>query len=60
MGWIVGGFITAILLETIIRILSGYEPIEKEKAKRTVIDIPWYGKSLLGIWVWKWLTKKER
>ena len=61
MGWIIGGLLTAIFLETFIRITSNYKPITEDKKKdKVTIDVPWYGKAILGIWFWKWLTKKEK
>lgn len=33
MGWIFAGFITIILLETLIRVLENYEPIKEQRHK---------------------------
>ena len=59
MGWIVVGVVTAIVVEIFIRVFSGYQPASGHTRRNKVtVDIPWYGKALLGVGVWRWLTKK--
>ena len=48
MGWIVFGFVTAILFEVFIRVISGYEPAERRETVKTQLSLPWYGWGLLG------------
>lgn len=57
MGWILVGFIFAVGIETILRVLSNYGPPEREKVSKTQISLPWYGWSLLG---YAALKKKKR
>ncbi len=34
MGWVVGGFVMAVVIELIIRVLSGYKTEEKSERRR--------------------------
>ena len=52
MSWIFGGFLTVIFIETLIRVLSGYERQPKRETKKTQVTLPLYGWGLLGLLTW--------
>ena len=49
MAWLFGGFIMAIVLETVIRVLSNYESEPHKEQKKVQVSVPWYGWSLAGL-----------
>lgn len=61
MEWVIGGFITAIFLECLIRVLSSHERIPDKEPKKTQVTMPLSQWGLLGLLTWGVLhkTKKE-
>ena len=59
MAWLFGGFIMAIVLETVIRVLSNYEPEHHKEQERVQVSVPWYGWSLLGLLTLKSFRKRD-
>ena len=59
MAWIFAGFLTAICIEMLIRVLSTHQrPLDKETHK-TQVSFPWYGWGLLGLLTWG-VFKKDK
>lgn len=53
MTWIFVGFLLAIIIETVIRVVSNYENLPQKEQKKVQVSVPWYGWSLLGLLTWK-------
>ncbi len=53
MFWIFAGFLLVVVVETVIRVSSNYEPERRREPARTQISLPWYGWGLLGYSVLK-------
>ena len=52
MSWIFGGFLTAIAIETLIRVLGNYEREPQKEQPKMQVSFPWYGWGLLGLLTW--------
>jgi len=59
MGYIIGGFILVVLIETLIRVLSTHERIPKKKQGKVQVSLPWYGWSLAGLITYGIFRKKQ-
>ena len=53
MTWLFIGFIMAVVVETLIRVLTNYEAEPRKEQKNVQVTVPWYGWSLLGLLTWK-------
>lgn len=60
MDWIVFGFLTAIFLECMIRVLSSHERKPERESKETKISMPMSQWGLLGLLTWGLLRHSQK
>lgn len=60
MAWFIGGFVLVVAVESLIRVLSNYEPESRERTRKVQVSMPWWGWGLAGLATWGSLKKDKR
>ncbi len=60
MWYVFVGFMLVVVVETLIRLLKGYEPEERRQPKHVEVSSPWYAWGLLGLFTFGLLRRNKK